>query len=119
QLVATSRTQPMLFVVRDESPYQTVQDIVDDAKNRPGAVSYGSLGNYSLHHIIGAALADINDVELLHVPYTGSAQYMVDLLAGRLDFVVSTAATMAGYTGQLRALGSAQHAKSTLAADVP
>jgi len=119
ELVATSRTQPMLFVVRKDSPYQSVQDIVDDAKKRPGAVSFGSLGNHSLHHIIGEALADANDIDLLHVPYTGSAQYMVDLLAARVDFVVSTAASMAGYGDQLRALGSAQHAKSTLAADVP
>ena len=119
QLVATSRTQPMLFVVRNESPYQSVQDIVEDAKKRPGAVSFGSLGINSLHHIIGEALADVNGVELLHVPYTGSAQYMVDLLAGRVDFVISTAATMAGHAGKVRALGSAQPEKSTLAADVP
>ncbi|MDI6029202.1 tripartite tricarboxylate transporter substrate binding protein [Corticibacterium sp. UT-5YL-CI-8] len=119
KLVATSRTQPMLIVVRQDSPYKSIADIVADAKARPGEVSFGSLGLYSLHHIIGESLGDAAGVKLLHVPYTGSAQYMVDLLAGRVDFVISTAASMAGYAGQLRALGSAQNAKSTLAADIP
>lgn len=118
-LVATSRTSPMMIVVRTDSPYRSLQDILDDAKARPGEVSYASLGVGSLHHIIGETLQKETGVLLNHVPYSGGAQYLVDLIAGRVDFAMSTQGSMAGYPDQLRPIVTAQQDPTPMTTDVP
>jgi tripartite-type tricarboxylate transporter receptor subunit TctC len=117
--MATSSAQPMMIVVRQDSPYKSVQDIIADARKRPGEVSYATLGINSLHHIIGETVQDITGIKLNHVPYVGGAQYMVDLLTGRVDFAMSTTGSMAGFPGQVRALALAQNAPSQLDPKIP
>lgn len=118
-LVATSRAQPFLFLVRSDSKYKTFGDLVADAKSRPGEVAYSSLGVGSTHHIIALMAEEAAGMEMLHIPYTGSQQYMTDLLAGRIDLAMSTPSTAARFKEEVRALALAQPFASTLAPDVP
>jgi tripartite-type tricarboxylate transporter receptor subunit TctC len=119
KMVATVRTQPLIVITRAGSPYKTIQDVLADAKKRPGEVTYSSIGVNSLLHLVGEMLAKTANVKLNHVPYSGSAQYTIDLLEGRLDLSVSTPSTLAQFPGQLRALAQASNERSVLVQDVP
>jgi tripartite-type tricarboxylate transporter receptor subunit TctC len=55
------------------------------ARSKPGGLSYGSAGNGSSSHLSGALFETMAGVDMLHVPYKGSAPLLVDVLAGRID----------------------------------
>lgn len=119
QMVATVRTQPIIVVTRTASPYQTLQDLIDDAKARPGEITYASVGVASMTDMTGLLLMKVAGIELTPVPYQGSAQYSIDLLEGRVDIAMSTPATLAQFPDQLKALGQASPTRSVVAPDVP
>ncbi|MBL8377754.1 MAG: tripartite tricarboxylate transporter substrate binding protein [Burkholderiales bacterium] len=94
-------------VVRPESPFQTVQDLVRAARESPKGLSYGSHGNGGANHMITELFrtrAGIRD--LLHVAYKGPESH-VDLMAGRTDFMIDGAAINHVQAGKLRALAVA------------
>ena len=76
-----------ILVVRTDSPIRSVADLIAQARDRPGALTYGSAGIGSSNHLSGELLASKANVRLTHVPYKGSAPAMVDLIGGRLDFM--------------------------------
>jgi tripartite-type tricarboxylate transporter receptor subunit TctC len=69
--IARFTADPTVLAVRAESPWKTVQEFVADARKRPGAITYGSSGNYGTMHIPMEMFAASADVKLLHVPFTG------------------------------------------------
>lgn len=79
-----------VFVVRKESPFQNIQQMVTAAKAQPDKVSYGSGGVGGSAHIAMQSFATAANVQFLHVPYKGSAPRMVDLLAGTIDFTATS-----------------------------
>ncbi|MCD0503128.1 Bug family tripartite tricarboxylate transporter substrate binding protein [Bordetella petrii] len=72
------------------STVDSVQNLVDLARRKPGSVSYGSAGNGNLMHLAGAQLATMADVKMLHVPYRGAATMEAGLLANEVDFGFDT-----------------------------
>lgn len=78
---------PLALMVPQDSPFRTVADLVDAAREAPGDVMYGSAGAGTLPHVSMVALADAADVELTHVPYQGSAESMRSLLGGEVQAV--------------------------------
>ncbi|MDI6029206.1 tripartite tricarboxylate transporter substrate binding protein [Corticibacterium sp. UT-5YL-CI-8] len=118
-LVSTVRTQPIIVITRQDSPYKTLQDLIDDAKKRPGEISYASVGVSSMTDMTGKLLEETAGIDLNPVPYSGSAQYSVDLIEGRVDVAMSTPATLAQFPGQLRALAQASAERSPVARDIP
>jgi tripartite-type tricarboxylate transporter receptor subunit TctC len=96
---------PNIILVRANSPYQTLDQLVTAAKTRP--VRYGSSGIGSAPHLLGAMLsAEANAPNLDHVPYTGSAPAMQDLLASNIESMVDpiTTNTQQMRDGSLKAL---------------
>src|ERR1044072_1775533 len=79
---------PNLLIVSAASPYKTVKDIVDDAKQRPGQITYASAGNFGASHLCMEMFCSAADIKLLHVPYRGGAPALAGLLGGQ---VVATA----------------------------
>jgi tripartite-type tricarboxylate transporter receptor subunit TctC len=63
----------------------SVADLVALAKAKPGQLTYGSAGNGSSSHLSGALFESLAGVDMVHVPYKGSAPLLTDLLAGRVD----------------------------------
>src|SRR5699024_6339007 len=76
--------------VRADSPYQSLDDLINDAKERPGELSYGHLGRYTDLHLNVYTLAYDAEVDIVDVPYRGDAASLVALLAGDVDFSLNS-----------------------------
>ncbi|MBC7599567.1 MAG: tripartite tricarboxylate transporter substrate binding protein, partial [Polaromonas sp.] len=71
--IARFTADPTVLAVRADSPWKTVKDFVEDAKKRPGAINYGSSGNYGTMHVPMEILSQSAGVKMTHVPFTGAA----------------------------------------------
>jgi tripartite-type tricarboxylate transporter receptor subunit TctC len=104
-LVASS---PLVVAVAATSPIQNVSGLIAAAKARPGALSYPSAGTGNSTHLAGELFCAMAGIQMLHVPYKGSAPGITDLIAGRHAAVFSTAGSVMPHvqTGRLRALAT-------------
>jgi tripartite-type tricarboxylate transporter receptor subunit TctC len=119
--IARFTADPTVLVVRADAPYKTVQDFVSDAKKRPGALNYGSSGNYGTMHVPMEILAQSAGVKMAHIPFTGAAPAVVALLGSQVDAVSSGPATVLQHikAGKLRALGHWGNAPLASMPEVP
>jgi tripartite-type tricarboxylate transporter receptor subunit TctC len=117
QLAAT----PYLLVVHPGSSAKSVTELIAAAKQRPGAVNYGSGGSGSPPHLATEVFSSMSGIRLTHVPYKGVTPALADLMAGRLELVFSAvpAALPLVKSGKLRALGISSAQRSALAPEVP
>ena len=88
--IALVATQPVVLVVRADSPYKTLADLVSAAKAKPGDVSMGSAGSGTVGHLAGELLARDAKVKFLHAPYKGAGPALTDLLGGSIQFAFLT-----------------------------
>jgi tripartite-type tricarboxylate transporter receptor subunit TctC len=97
---------PNVLVVRAESPFKTVKDIVDAARAKPGSLTYASQGNGTSAHLAGEMFTNLGKLQMVHVPYRGAGPAITDLLGGQVDMIFGTAAAVASMVdnGKLRAL---------------
>jgi tripartite-type tricarboxylate transporter receptor subunit TctC len=105
--IARFTADPTVLVVRADAPWKTVQEFVADAKKRPGALNYGSSGNYGTMHVPMEILKQAAGITMVHIPFTGAAPAVVALLSNQIDAVSSGPATVLQHikAGKLRALG--------------
>jgi tripartite-type tricarboxylate transporter receptor subunit TctC len=105
--IARFTADPTVLAVRADSPWKTVQQFVDDAKKRPGAINYGSSGSYGTMHVPMEILSQNAGIKMTHVPFTGAGPAVVALLGGQIDAVSSGPATVLQQVkaGKLRVLG--------------
>jgi tripartite-type tricarboxylate transporter receptor subunit TctC len=98
---------PNVLVVRADSPYKTVKDVIAAAKARPGRLTYASQGNGTSAHLAGEMFTNLAQVEMTHVPYRGAGPALTDLLGGQVDMIFGTAAAVSTFvdSGKMRALG--------------
>ena len=98
---------PNVLVVRAESPYRTMADLLAAAKANPGKLTYASQGIGTSAHLAGEMFSNLAKVELTHVPYKGAGPAITDVLGGQVDMMFGTAAATSGYveSGRFRALG--------------
>lgn len=82
-----------VMAVRKTLPIKTVKEFVDYAKQNPGKMSFGSAGEASAGHIYGLTLARDTGIQVLHVPFRGSAAAVNALVAGDIDFIIDGAVT--------------------------
>jgi tripartite-type tricarboxylate transporter receptor subunit TctC len=82
---------PMLYLATAKAPFNTFQELVAQAKAKPGSITYGSAGNGSINHLAGEWLAQAAGIELLHVPYKGGAPAAAAVAAGDVQFGVMAA----------------------------
>ncbi len=83
-------------LVNQASPYRTLKELIDDAKSKPGKLSWGSVGYGSIPHLSGAALVKAAGVEVNNIPYRGDAQMLPNLISGELTFGVGALSSIAG-----------------------
>jgi len=105
--IARFTADPTVLAVRADAPWKTVKDFVEDAKKRPGAINYGSSGNYGTMHVPMEILAQNAGIKMTHVPFTGAGPAVVALLGGQIDAVSSGPATVLQHVkaGKVRVLG--------------
>lgn len=112
---------PVVVSVAADSPFKSVADIVKAAKEKPGTITYGTPGIGTPAHIGAALFESITGTKLVHVPYTGSAGLITDLLGGQVQIsfdVVSSMNNIIG-SGKARGLALASSAKSVAMPQVP
>ncbi len=98
----------LYVMVGANSPYRTVQDIVKAAKENPQGLSYGSFGSGTPNHMLAEMFRQSAGIQkLTHVPYKGASDSSIDLIAGRIDFMIDGATINLANSGKLRALAVA------------
>lgn len=97
---------PNVLVVRANSPFKTVNDILAAAKAKPGSLTYASQGSGTSAHLAGEMFTNLARVKMIHVAYRGAGPAIIDLLAGQVDMIFGTAAAVSNMVdaGKLRAI---------------
>jgi len=110
-----------VLVVRKEAPWATVKDFVEDAKKRPGKISYSSSGIFGALHMPYTLLEHATGITLWHVPYSGGGPALQALLGSQVDSTVGGPAAMIGQIkgGRLRPLASFGSKRLASLPDVP
>ena len=119
--IARFTADPTVLAVRAEAPWKTVKEFVEDARKRPGAINYGSSGNYGTMHVPMEILSQNAGVKMTHVPFTGAGPAVVALLGGQIDAISSGPATVLQHVkaGKLRVLGHWGNGRLGTLPDVP
>ena len=96
-------------------------ELIALAKKEPGALSFASAGNGTTSHLSGELFKSLAKVDLIHVPYKGSAPAMIDFLGGRISMMFDTASNFVDHVknGKLRALGLTGTKRSPVMPTVP
>jgi tripartite-type tricarboxylate transporter receptor subunit TctC len=112
---------PNVLVVNANSPYKTVKDVIDAARAKPDAIAFGSSGNGTSQHLSGELFKSISGINMLHVPYKGSAPAMQALLGDQVQLVFenAVAAIPLIQSGKLRALAVTSSKRYSGLPDVP
>jgi tripartite-type tricarboxylate transporter receptor subunit TctC len=82
-----------ILAVSNQTGAKSVKDLVALAKARPGQLNYSSVGEGSLSHLGAVIFSDMAGIQAVHVPYKGSAQSVLDVVGGRIDFLFTAIAT--------------------------
>jgi tripartite-type tricarboxylate transporter receptor subunit TctC len=104
-VVLISRS-PNVLVVRADSPYKSVQDVVRAARANPGKLTYASQGNGTSAHLAAELFNALAKINITHIPYKGASPALTDIVGGQVDlmFATSAGATPLLESGRLRAL---------------
>jgi len=86
--VASLAVIPSMLVVSPPTQFRSMQELIQLAKASPGKITYGSAGVGSAPHLATELFAKRAGIHLNHIPYKGGAQALVDLRAGRIDFMI-------------------------------
>jgi tripartite-type tricarboxylate transporter receptor subunit TctC len=92
--IARVLADPTLLAVPASAPWKTLQDFVEDAKKRPGAIPYGSSGPYGTLHVAMEMFAASADIKLLHIPFRGAGPALNALLSGTIKALASAPGTL-------------------------
>ena len=113
--------QPNILVVHPGSKAKTVRELIELARAKPGAVNYGSGGVGTASHLATELLQLSTGTKMIHVPYKGLGPALIDLVGGRLEFIISTMASALPQlkAGKLRALAATTVKRSSFFPEVP
>jgi len=104
--VALVAEQPMVMVVRTESPWKSLADAIKAAKAKPGEIKQALAGTGTVGHLAGEMLARRAGIKILNVPYKGAAPAITDMLGGQTDYMFATPQSVLGMIkgGRMRAI---------------
>jgi tripartite-type tricarboxylate transporter receptor subunit TctC len=107
EAISLTHVTPRVLVVGPSVKARSIAELIALAKAKPGSLSYGSAGNGSSSHLSGALFESMAGVDMLHVPYKGSAPLLVDVLAGRIDMTFDSYTVYEDHirSGKVHALG--------------
>ena len=112
---------PLLLAVPANSPFKTLQDVVEFGRKNPGKLNFGSVGSGSGAHLVAELLASNAGISMTHVPYKGSAQAITEMLGGNLDLIFDYSIVLKPQidAGKLRALTVTGPTRLVSQPDVP
>jgi tripartite-type tricarboxylate transporter receptor subunit TctC len=114
-------SSPLVLVVPESSPFKSLKDLIDHARQNPGKLSYASVGNGTASHLVSELMSKHAGINMVHVPYRGSSPGMSDLLAGRVDLMFDYSIVVKPQIegGKLRALAQTGATRMVSHKDVP
>jgi len=114
-------TVPFVQMVNPQVPAKSIRELIELAKKSPGKLRYGSAGAGASEHLSGVMFTRLTGTDMLHVPYKGIPQAILDTIAGevQLTYAVLPAALPQIQSGRLRALGVTSPKRSLSLPDVP
>ena len=112
---------PMMILVKTDSPWKTLKDIVEEAKKFPGKLTYASTGVFSNSHVAMERFFQSAGISMTHVPTAGTAPVVTALLGGHVDIGISTPGTITPHTksGTLRPIAVFEKERIKEFPDVP
>ena len=114
-------SQSNVVVAHPALPARTIQELIALAKAKPGELNFGSGGNGTSNHLAGELLRIMAGINVVHVPYKGVPQAIVDTLAGRMQFTFASPMSAPPHVkeGRLRLLAVTTPQRSRSLPDVP
>ncbi|CAM3479397.1 tripartite tricarboxylate transporter substrate binding protein [Paracidovorax anthurii] len=112
---------PMVLVAHAAAPYRNAADLVKAARERPGAIPYGSSGPGSSNHLFMVLFESLSGIRMNQVPYKGSTPMLTDLAGGQIDVAVDLLPQALPFiqSGKVRPLAIASDKRSPLMPDIP
>jgi tripartite-type tricarboxylate transporter receptor subunit TctC len=112
---------PFFLVTSSSQPYKSAKELMQAARDKQGALSYASNGTGSMGHVGTEMLLQSAGAKMVHVPYSGFAPALSDLITGRVSMVMADMGPVAGQlqAGTLRALAVASSERSRFMPEVP
>jgi tripartite-type tricarboxylate transporter receptor subunit TctC len=114
-------SSPNILLVRADSPFKTLADIIAQARAKPGSLSFGHAGNGTSTHLAGELLKSLAKIEMDAISYKGGAPAINDLLGGQIPMSFNNAPEALGQleAGTLRALAVTTASRSPFLPNVP
>jgi len=112
---------PLMLVVNPAVPANSLRELIDYARARPGTLNYASVGHGSAHHLSGELLSSLAGARMVHVPYKGGGQAIQAVLAQETQLLFLTPLALMPHVraGKLRALGVTSAKRTAAAPEVP
>ncbi|MBH5400455.1 tripartite tricarboxylate transporter substrate binding protein [Bradyrhizobium sp. CNPSo 4010] len=120
-MISTLVYYALVIAVRSDHPAKSLGELIAMAKEKPGTLSFGSVGFGSTHHLAGELLNAMAGIDIMHVPYRGDSQSLTALLGGEVPVVVGTPVLLAPQiqSGAIRGLAVTSPKRTALLPDVP
>jgi tripartite-type tricarboxylate transporter receptor subunit TctC len=114
-------SSPNIVLVRADSAYKTLADLLAAARQKPGSLSYGMAGNGTSTHLAGELLKNLAKVDIVAIPYKGGGPAMNDLLSGQIPISLNNGPESIGQisAGSVRALGVTTAKRVSMLPDIP
>lgn len=93
---------PLVLVTQPTAPFNSVKELVQQAKAQPGSLSFGSAGNGGSAHLAGELLQTMGGAQMTHVPYKGNAPALTDVIGGQVSFMFYPVVGIADQVAQKR-----------------
>jgi tripartite-type tricarboxylate transporter receptor subunit TctC len=119
--ISVASFYPFLICVRTDSRFQTLKDLIEEARKNPGALKYGSAGVGSILHTTVELIGHDTKTKFLHIPYRGEAPAITGMLQGDIDFIAATSGPISARirSGEFRALAVTGKTRWRDFSDVP
>lgn len=120
QIAMVAQT-PLILVVHPSLPAKSVKELILLAKSRPGEINYASSGNGTILHLSGETVKSMGGINMVHIPYKGSAPAVAAVLGGEASLTFSTTPPSLPHvkSGRLRALAVTSAKRSPVLPEVP
>jgi tripartite-type tricarboxylate transporter receptor subunit TctC len=114
-------SSPNILLVRKDSPFKTLADLLAQARAKPGSLSFGHAGNGTSTHLAGELLKNLTKIDMAAIPYKGGAPAINDLLGGQIPMSFNNGPESVGQikAGTVRALGVTTAKRAAFLPDVP
>lgn len=119
--IARINAEPSTIVVRGETPWKTVKDLVEDGRTRPNQIIHTSTGIYGASHVPFVMFLHAAGITMRHVPMNGGGPMLNALLGGHAEVTASTASVVAGHipAGKVRLLAHTGVGRLPAFPDIP